>query len=267
MSGHQTIGTLQHHVLPPPATLFPIFKFEIASIGDEISVPHSTRISLALAAKVFGLAGETIREITRGVENEVGIMKEVEEHRDAVGGKKASRLGPLAIEVLVRGVERQGEQAPVLPFKGLLRSFVVPNSRRPASFENKNQIFIKMSLRACLFARSYLQNISTGCSLRAFHVVEGPFSSGSVPRFQFNLLQILDKKGLNDGYPFFELPFLIIRNVVHCVIDLGRRFGHIYPPEKAILGHTVSNLQKQGSSWRATKHALRFPQPFRALDC
>src|SRR4030095_2014782 len=124
MSGHRTIGHLQHHVLPPTATLFPIVKFEIASIGDEISVPHSTRISLALAAKVFGLAVETIREITRSVANEVGIMKEVADERYAVDVKKASRRAPLAMEVLIRGVERQGEQAPVLPFKGLLRAFV-----------------------------------------------------------------------------------------------------------------------------------------------
>src|SRR4029453_326367 len=186
MSGHRTIGHLPHHVLPPPATLFPIFKFEIASIGDEISVPHSTRISLALAAKVFGLAVETIREITRGVKNKVGIMKEVEDDRHGVDGEKSSRLVPLAIEVLVRGVERQGEQTTVLPFKGLLRSFVVPNSRRPASFENKNQVFIKMSLGVCVFARSYLQNVSTGCSLRAFHVDESAVATGSIPRFQFN---------------------------------------------------------------------------------
>src|SRR4030095_15219545 len=187
MSGHRTIGHLQHHVLSPTATLFPIFKFEIASIGDEISVPHSTRISLALAAKVFGLAVETIREITRGVENEVGILKEVEDARQAFNGEKSSRLVPLAIEVLVRGVERQGEQAPVLPFKGLLRSFVVPNSRRTASLENKNQVFIKMSLGVCLFARSYLQNVSTGCSLRAFHVDESAVAAGSIPRFQCDL--------------------------------------------------------------------------------
>src|SRR4029450_3095302 len=186
MSGHRTIGHLQHHVLPPTATLFPIFKFEIASIGDEISVPHSTRISLTLAAEVFGLAVETIREITRGVENEVGIMKEVEDDRHAVDGEKSSRLVPLAIEVLVRGVERQSEQTPVLPFKGLLRSFVVPNSRRPASFENKNQVFIKMSLGVRVFAGIYLQNISTGCSLRAFHINESAVAAGSIPRVQLD---------------------------------------------------------------------------------
>src|SRR5215510_3556786 len=217
MSGHRAIGHLQHHILSSPTTFFPIFEFEIASIGDEISVPDSTRIGFAFAAEVFGFAVETIREITRGVENEVGIVKEVEDDRHAVDGEKSRRLVTLAIEVLVRGVERQGKQTPVLPFKGLLRSRVVPNSRGAASFKNKDQIFIKMPLRVCVFARSNLQHIRTGCSLRAFHIDEGPSSSGSVPRFQFNLLQILDKKGLNYRYSFLELPFLIVRNVVHCV--------------------------------------------------
>src|SRR5262245_1095662 len=87
-----------------------------------------------------------------------------------------------------------------------------------------------MLLRVCVFTRSYLQDIRTGCSLRAFHIDEGSFSSGSVPRFQFNLLQILNKKGLNYRYSFLELPFLIVRNVVHCVIDLWRRFGHMILP-------------------------------------
>src|SRR5215813_10650509 len=89
------------------------------------------------------------------------------------------------------------------------------NRRGAASFKHKNQVFIKMPLGVCVFARSYLQDICTGCSLRAFHIDEGSFSSGSVPRLQFNLLQILDKKGLNYGYAFLELPFLIVRNVVH----------------------------------------------------
>src|SRR5215510_5983124 len=215
MSGHRSVGHLQHHVFPSPTTLFPIFKFEIASVGDKISVPHPTRIGLALAAEVFGLAVETIREITRCVENEVGIVKEVEDDRHAVDGEKSRRLVTLTVEVLVRGVERQSEQTPVLPLKGLLRACVVPNSRRAASFENKYQVFIKMLLGVCVFARSYFQDIRTGCSLRAFHIDEGPFSSGSIPRLQFNLLQILDKKGLNYGYAFLELPFLIVRNVVH----------------------------------------------------
>ena len=146
MSGHRTIGHLQHYVLSSTATLLPIFKFEIAGIGDEIRVPHPTGISFALAAEVFVLAVETIREITRCVENKVGAVKEVEYDRHAVDGEESSRLVPLAIEVLMPGVERQSEQTPVLPFKGLFRPFVVPNSRCSAAFENKNQVFIKMSL-------------------------------------------------------------------------------------------------------------------------
>src|SRR5215510_7926780 len=109
MSGHRSVGHLQHHVFPSPTTLFPIFKFEIASVGDKISVPHPTRIGLALAAEVFGLAIETIREITRRVENEVGIVKQVEDDRHAVDREKSRRLVALAIKVLVRSVERQGK--------------------------------------------------------------------------------------------------------------------------------------------------------------
>src|SRR5262245_45812420 len=147
MSGHRAIGHLQHHILSSPTTFFPIFEFEIASIGDEISVPDSTRIGFAFAAEVFSFAVETIREITRCVENEVGIVKEVEDDRHAVDGKKSRRLVTLAIEVLVRGVERQSEQTSVLPLKGLLRACVVPDSRRAASFKNKHQVFIEMLLR------------------------------------------------------------------------------------------------------------------------
>src|SRR5262245_33795255 len=245
MSGHRAISHLQHHVLSASATLFPIFKLEIASVGDEISVPNSTRISFALAAEVFSLAVETIREITRGIENEIGIVKKIENDRHAVDGEKSRRLVPLAVEVLVPGVERQGEQTAVLPFKGLLRSLVVPNSRRTASLENKNQVFIKMSLRVCVFARSYLQNVSPGCPFRAFHVDEGSFSSGSVPRLQLNLLQILDKEGLNGGYPFSYLPLLIVGYVIHHIFDLRRRLGHNFPSQKPMSVHSLSNMQKQ----------------------
>jgi hypothetical protein len=49
MRRHRAVGQLQHDVLSRRAALFPFFELEIASIGDEISVPNSTRISFALA--------------------------------------------------------------------------------------------------------------------------------------------------------------------------------------------------------------------------
>jgi len=45
---------------------------------------------------------------------------------------------------------------------------------------------------------------------------------------------------------------------------LGRRFGHVYPPEKAIFGHTVSNLQKQGSRLARKQAVARIFAAFHA---
>jgi hypothetical protein len=199
-----------------------------------------------LAAKIFGLAVETIREVTRRVENKIGVMKQVEDNRHAIDGKEASGLAPLAVEVLIPGVERQRKKASLMPFEGLLRSLVIPNGGRAPPFENINHIFIEMLLGIQALPRGNLAHVSARRSFSTLHIDEGTVSSDSVPRFQLNFPQILDKKGLNDGYPFSQLPFLIIRNVIHHGIDLGRGFSHIYPPEKAMafLPYQTSKSKK-----------------------
>ena len=141
-----------------------------------------------LAAEVIGLAVEALHEITRGVEDEICIVEEIKDDRHAVDGEESGRFVSLAVKVLVPGIERQCEKASLLPFEGLLRSFVVPNGRRAPPLENVDHVFVEMSLRIQALSRGDLAHIGACCPFRAFHVDEGSVSSDPVPVRQLNLL-------------------------------------------------------------------------------
>ena len=142
MRGHRAIGHLQHHVLSPSTALLPIFQREIARICDKIGVPNAAWIGFAFTAEIFRIAIEAVGEIARRVENEICIVKQVKDDRHAIDGEKSRRLVAGAVKVLVPSIERQRKKTTLLPLEGLLHSFIIPDSRRASSLENKMQIFV-----------------------------------------------------------------------------------------------------------------------------
>ena len=167
----------------PAAAFLPLLEFEIASVGYEVGVPNSTGIRFPLAAEIFGVAVEPVSKVARRVKDKIGIMEEIENDRHAIHGEKPRRLVARAIEMLIPGIERQGEKTPLLPIKGLLRAPIIPNGCCAPAFEDINHVFIEMPLGIEGLPRRNLAHVSTGRSFRAFHVDERTIASGSVPWF------------------------------------------------------------------------------------
>src|SRR5262245_4145464 len=82
--------------------------------------------------------------------------------------------------------------------------------------------------RVQFFARRNLANIGASGALGTFHVDESAAAASACPRRQLDLLEILDEKGFHDGDPLSQLPFVIVGDVIHHIIQLHRRLGHIF---------------------------------------
>ncbi len=245
VSCHRSVSHLQHNIGPAAAALLPLLELEATGVGNKVSFPDAAGMGFSLAAEVIGLAVKAVDEVVGYIKDEVRIVEEVKDDRHAVDGEKPGRLITLAVEVLVPDVQRQREQAPLLPFEGLLGPFVVPNCRCAPSLENINQLFVELSLRLQALSSGNLAYVGAGCPSRPLHVDEGSLASGSLPMSQLNLFQILDKEGFDDRYALSPLPLVIVGNIVHYIFKLGCRLGHL-DLQTILLFHTASARQKQG---------------------
>ena len=188
MRSHGAVGHFQHDVFAAAAALDPIFQRKAARVGDKVGIPDPARIGFALAAKIFRIAVETVGEIPRRVEDKVLMVKQVKDDRRAVDREKSRRLVARTVEVLIGAIERQREQATVVPFELGLDALVVPNRRRAASLENEMQIFVEMAHRVRFFAGGNLADVRAGGAFRAFHVDKRAAAAGARPRFEINFL-------------------------------------------------------------------------------
>jgi hypothetical protein len=96
-------------------------------------------------------------------------MKQIEDDRRAVNREKARWLIARTIEVLIGTIERQSKQAAVMPFKGLLGAFIVPDGSRAAAFGTK----CKSSYRWRMgfnFLPAGISLTYAGRALCAFHI-------------------------------------------------------------------------------------------------
>ena len=81
-----------------------------------------------LAGEVIVLAGVALGEDGVVVEDEVVVADEVQHDRRGGHREVAGRLGARAVEVLVAGVQGNGEQAAGLPLEAVLALAVVPDA-------------------------------------------------------------------------------------------------------------------------------------------
>ena len=106
--------------------------------------PH--REERAVATELAGLA-EAIGKRPRVVPDEVLVAEDVEDERQIRDRDDPGGLGPAPVVVAIRAIQRDREEAPGLPLKG------VPVARRrfdacaSAAGENVHDLFVQVSLR------------------------------------------------------------------------------------------------------------------------
>ncbi len=161
---HRAAGHGEANMAPSRAALLRGDERQVHGVGDEIGVEEQSLL-LALAGEVVGLAVEAILEVIPGVEDEVDVAESVDD-RWRVGHRHEAR-GLLArgIEVLVAGVERNGEDRPGAPFERDLHAGVVPHRGRAAAVEDVDHLLEELALR---------RELATGRDLAHVGVVGRP---------------------------------------------------------------------------------------------
>ena len=146
---HGAVGEDEHDVGAAGAALLPFDQLELAEIGDEIGLPH---VAARFLRDEVPFAGEiVVVPLALGKsrvvgEDEVFVAEHVHHHRQVVGGRKARPGAAGAIEVLVLGVQRQGEQAFRPPFETVGLPVMGFHGRAAMALEDVEHLLIEMLL-------------------------------------------------------------------------------------------------------------------------
>ncbi len=208
---HGAVGEGEHNAGTAGAAGRPVLQFEFAKVGDEIGFPHMAAGPLgeevALAGKIAFLAlafGETV-----GVfKDECVIVEEVDDHRQIVGGDQTSAVLAAAVEMLVFGVERQGEKALGPPFKTVGTAVIGLDGGRAMTFQDIDHLFEEMALGRRFGARVKLDDIHGNEIAAALQVDERALGCKAGPGPGLDLEQI-DAEILNDRNAFLLCPVQI----------------------------------------------------------
>src|SRR5882672_6877152 len=111
-----------------------VVERESIHIRHQITFPRADRQFFVLVEKL-AIRTKAIAKLKRIAKNKIFVVKQIDHVRRVGAGEKAHWL-IRSVEVLIRNVERNGEDRPGGPFKGLLRVALEPNRRGTASFVN-----------------------------------------------------------------------------------------------------------------------------------
>src|SRR3972149_5715091 len=144
-------------------------------------------MKLPAAREVGVLPGVAVLEDNGVVEDEVRIVKEVDDGRGGCHSQQPGRLTPLSVEVLPPGIQGSREEAARLPFEGLLAPPLVPDGGGTPSREHIDELLEEILLRLEAGSGAYLHHVGivgTPCPLQ---VDVGTESPPSIPGRQLHL--------------------------------------------------------------------------------
>ena len=122
----RALGELEADMAAARAALLRLDQRQVHGVGDEIRL-HQQALLLALVGEIVRLAVEAALEVVRRVEDEFGLLEDVDQRRQVGDRDEARRLGARAVEMLVMGVERNTEDRAGPPFEAGLVARVVPH--------------------------------------------------------------------------------------------------------------------------------------------
>ena len=206
---HGAVGEDELHVRRSGAARLPGLEAEIGEIGHEVCLPHiaprADGDELALAAEVTGGAF-ALGEAQRVFEDETLVVEQVQHDAEVVDRGEARGLGARAVEVLVMGVERQGEEALGAPLEAVLLAVMGLDRGAAMAREDVDHLFEEMALRrglaaGCDIDDEYGDEIAPPLEVhqRAIGIEPGPGLGLD--------LQKIDAQLLDDGNAFPLGPF------------------------------------------------------------
>jgi hypothetical protein len=167
-------------------------------------------IELGLAAEIVPIIGiKAVGETKVVLKNKVRVVEKIHHERSVGHGEVASGLRAAAIEVLVPGIERNGEEASGLPFERMLPSLALPYGRRPSAAGDINHFLVEMPLRFEFSAGRDFTDIGVRCLTGTIEANEAAATPLQFPRRNFELFYVRDMKSADDGNALLGLPFPI----------------------------------------------------------
>ena len=236
MADEVAVGHVDHHVLPR-ATGRPPVQHHVMHIGDEVRL-HEPVLDLGrLPAEVELVGGvEPIGERHGAVEDEFGAAVEVEGGRGVGRAVQPHRLFAAGVVQLVPGVERNGEDAPLLPFEGVLRLALVPDGGRTAPLQHEEYLLVHVTLDV---ERTPGRNLAdeADCPLVVYErtiervggeVEQRGFRAGALPRLDVDGVDVIDELLRVHVQSFVGHP-LLVRGQCPRLVAIGER-DHAAPP-------------------------------------
>src|SRR3990167_7963949 len=121
-------------------------------------------------------------------------MKDIHHERRVGHSKKTHRGVSLPIEELVRAIQRNGEEASLVPLEGVLLATLLPYRSGAVTVEDEDHLFVKMFLDLQLFSRRDLANVGIVGLSSPVKVDKCPQPALVIPGRDLDLPYVFDKK-------------------------------------------------------------------------
>ena len=217
------LGHLQHDVDATGAPVAPPVERHVRRVGDEVGLPDALLVELARAAEVVVLGVEAPLEVGVRVEHEVQVVEEA--HHGRRGGDRdvAGRLLAAAVEVLVPGIERDGEEAAGVPLEGLLVVIVDPDVRRAPPRDDVAELLVHVVLRLGLAAGADLDHVRVVGQVVVRYVDDDAAAALALPRPQLDRAEVLEGEVHDDAdaLPLLPAGVAVTRGVLVEIIRRG----------------------------------------------
>ncbi len=184
MRAHHALGHFKKDGRVAFAALGPLDRLDIDNVGDKVGFDHPVVVKLAAAGKKSLFALKPLGKRIRTVGDEIGATEQIENQWRRGHRQQPRFLVPLAVKMLIPGVERHGEQAAGLPLERLLGAILLPDSRRAAPGENVDQRFVDMALRIEAFTRRDADDVSVVHVAGAVEHDAHTVAADAIPPFQ-----------------------------------------------------------------------------------
>ena len=253
---HRALGHVEADVPAAGAAFLGADERQVDRVGDEVRHQQEALL-LRLGGEIVGLAGEAVGEIGRHVEDEIDVVIHVDDggrvgHRDIADALLAG-----AVEMLMPGIERDGEDGAGLPFEGDALAGIVPHAGRAAAVEHQDHLLVQLPLRRELAARRDLADVAVVRGARGLVVDEHALAALARPGFQFDGAQIRHVLRADDVEPFLAHEAQIGR------ILFGLEFVRQVLRDDGVLGHGRS---PRGSSSCSSGGRLAAMPARRSID-
>ena len=234
---HRTLGHIEADVSAPCAAFLRRNQRQVDDVGHEIGRKQIT-LGLRLGAEIVRLARKTVLEVVSGVEDEIDIVIKIED-RGRIGDRDVTRrLLARTVEMLVPGIERNGEHRARLPLESDACAGIVPHRGGAAPVQYQDHFFVELALGGEFFARRDFADIAIVRRARGIVIDIDALAAPARPGLQIDGAQIGNVMAADDLKAFTAHPALIRR----VPLFLGREFSRQLFGNHRLVRHGHSPL-------------------------